>query len=169
MSSQYIIVHDVGTSGNKAVLVDAEGNIHASAFRPYPIHYPHPNWAEQEPEDWWGAVTATTKQVMEQSGVAPQQVLAMVYTTQMLTFVPMGAGNRGQRYNNVFSINERYEQGTSLGGVISLQCYHFFRINSSFVKLLMPKGYRIQDLAISEGLIVPDYGGLIFTLGHAFR
>ena len=91
MSYQYIIAHDVGTSGNKAVLVDAEGNIHASAFRPYPIHYPHPDWAEQEPEDWWNAVTATTKQVMEQSGVAPQDVLAMVYTTQMLSVRPDGS------------------------------------------------------------------------------
>ncbi|MBU0702278.1 MAG: FGGY-family carbohydrate kinase [Chloroflexi bacterium] len=97
MSSQYIIANDVGTSGNKAVLVDAEGNIRASVSRPYPIHYPYPDWAEQEPEDWWNAVTVTTKQVMEQSGIAPQDVLAMVYTTQMLTFVPMGAGGEPLR------------------------------------------------------------------------
>ncbi|RLC61617.1 MAG: hypothetical protein DRI80_08325, partial [Chloroflexota bacterium] len=89
MDSQYIIAHDVGTGGNKAVLVDTEGNIHASAFQPYPVHYPRPNWAEQEPEDWWQAVAATTRQVLEQSGVAPRDVLAMVYTTQMLGIVPM--------------------------------------------------------------------------------
>ena len=69
MSSQYIIAHDVGTSGNKAVLVDTAGNIRASAFQAYPVHYPRPDWAEQEPEDWWNAVTATTRQVVEQSTI----------------------------------------------------------------------------------------------------
>lgn len=90
MSAQYIVAHDVGTGGNKAVLVDTEGAIHASAFQPYPVHYPRPDWAEQEPEDWWAAVTTTTRQVVEQSGVAPRDVLAMVHTTQMLGIVPMG-------------------------------------------------------------------------------
>ena len=90
MSKQYIIAHDVGTSVNKAVLVDTEGNIHASASQSYPVHYPRPDWAEQEPVDWWHAVASTTRQVVEQSGVAPQAVLAMIHTTQMLGIVPMG-------------------------------------------------------------------------------
>jgi xylulokinase len=90
MNTQYIIAHDVGTSGNKAVLVDTEGNIHASAFQPYPVHYPRPDWAEQNPEAWWNAITTTTRQVLEQAGITPQDVLAMVYTTQMLGIVPMG-------------------------------------------------------------------------------
>jgi len=97
MSLQYIIAHDVGTSGNKAVLVDTEGNIHTSAFQAYLVHYPRPDWAEQEPEDWWNAVAATTRQVMEQSDVAPQDVLAMVHTTQMLCILPMGTDGRPLR------------------------------------------------------------------------
>ena len=97
MSTQYILAHDVGTSGNKAVLVDTEGNIRTSAFQAYPIHYPRPDWAEQEPEDWWNAVAATTRQVMEQSGVAPQDVLAMIYTTQMVGIVPMGSDDQPLR------------------------------------------------------------------------
>ena len=94
---QYIIAHDVGTSGNKAVLVDTAGNIHGSAFQAYPVHYPRPDWAEQEPEDWWYAVTFTTRRVLERSGVAPQDVLAMVHTTQMLGILPMGGDGRSLR------------------------------------------------------------------------
>ena len=90
MSPQYIIAHDVGTSGNKAVLVDTEGNVLASALEPYPVHYPRPDWAEQDPQDWWHAVASTTRQVVERAGIAPQDVLAMVHTTQMLGIVPMG-------------------------------------------------------------------------------
>lgn len=97
MSPQYIMAHDVGTGGNKAVLVDTGGNICASAFQPYPVHYPRPDWAEQEPEDWWNAVAVTTRQTLAQSGVAPRDVLAMVYTTQMLGIVPMDTEGRPLR------------------------------------------------------------------------
>ena len=72
MSPQYIVAHDVGTGGNKAVLADTEGRTYASAFQPYAVHYPRPDWAEQEPEDWWHAVATTTRQVLERSGVAPR-------------------------------------------------------------------------------------------------
>jgi len=94
---KYIIAHDVGTGGNKAVLVDTGGNVHTTAFAPYPVHYPRPDWAEQEPEDWWGAVVSTTRQVLERSSVSPKDVLAMVHTTQLLGIVPMGADGRPLR------------------------------------------------------------------------
>ncbi|MCX7680908.1 MAG: FGGY-family carbohydrate kinase [Anaerolineae bacterium] len=91
MTSQgYIVAHDVGTGGSKAILVSTSGEVMARAFHPYLIHYPRPDWAEQDPEDWWRAVAITTRQVMERAGVAPRDVLAMVYATQMLGIVPMG-------------------------------------------------------------------------------
>jgi len=95
--AQYIVAHDVGTSGNKAVLVDTAGNVHATAFAPYAVHYPHPDWAEQQPEDWWQAVTTTTRQVIEQGGIQASDVLCMVYATQMLGIVPMDGGGQPLR------------------------------------------------------------------------
>ncbi len=53
--AKYIIAHDVGTSLNKAVLVDMEGQVHGKCSEPYKVHYPKADWAEQEPEDWWCA------------------------------------------------------------------------------------------------------------------
>lgn len=93
----YLLAHDVGTGGNKAVLVDTDGTICATAFAPYPIHYPRPDWAEQEPEDWWRAVVFTTRQVMQQSGVSPRDILGIAHTTQLLGIVPMGADGRPLR------------------------------------------------------------------------
>ena len=95
MSPQYIVAHDVGTGGNKAVLADTEGKVYASAFQPYAVHYPRPDWAEQEPEDWWRAVATTTRQVLERSGVAPRDVVACVFMTQMIGIVPMGRVGAG--------------------------------------------------------------------------
>jgi xylulokinase len=87
----YILAHDVGTSGDKAALVDLAGNVCAVAAQSYPIHYPHPNWAEQDPAAWWDAVVTTTRQVMDTSNAAPGNVLAMVFGAQLLGIAPMGA------------------------------------------------------------------------------
>jgi xylulokinase len=54
--AKYIIAHDVGTSGNKAVLVDTEGRVQGKCFEPYQTYHPSPGWVEQEPGDWWRAV-----------------------------------------------------------------------------------------------------------------
>ena len=38
--AKYIIAHDVGTSGNKAVLVDTDGRVQGKCFEPYRTYYP---------------------------------------------------------------------------------------------------------------------------------
>jgi xylulokinase len=50
---------DVGTSGVKTVLIDAESRILADATAPLTVSRPHPGWSEQDPEDWWQATLAT--------------------------------------------------------------------------------------------------------------
>lgn len=46
---------DLGTSAVKLLLVDAEGKILKTVSKEYPISFPKPGWAEQNPADWWGA------------------------------------------------------------------------------------------------------------------
>ena len=43
---------DLGTSAVKLLLMDDAGKILNMVSREYPIAYPHPGWAEQNPEDW---------------------------------------------------------------------------------------------------------------------
>lgn len=50
--ADYLLAHDLGTSGNKATLYDSEGNLCASELVSYPTYYPYPGWVEQDPEDW---------------------------------------------------------------------------------------------------------------------
>ena len=89
MSNQYIIAHDVGTSSNKAVLIDVTGKVHCSASEVYPSFTPHPNWFEQNPSDYWDAVVKTTRSVMEKSQVLPKDIVAIVYTTQAMGIIPI--------------------------------------------------------------------------------
>lgn len=87
----YLLAHDVGTSGTKAALVTTDGRSVATAYEPYLTHYPRPLWAEQNPEDWWHAVANTTRQVMEASKASPGQILGLCFSTQMVNAIPLDA------------------------------------------------------------------------------
>lgn len=52
----YLVGIDIGTSGTKSVLFDAEGNTVCSHTEEYPLYHPQNGWAEQNPEDWRRAV-----------------------------------------------------------------------------------------------------------------
>lgn len=56
---------DVGTTGAKALLVDAHGNVKASATHEYPMLHPRPLWAEQDPKEWWEAAQRSIAQVAD--------------------------------------------------------------------------------------------------------
>jgi xylulokinase len=46
---------DVGTTGVKAIRISETGEVMARHEEEYPLSIPQPGWAEQDPEDWWGA------------------------------------------------------------------------------------------------------------------
>ena len=41
---------DVGSQGTNAALFDADGTLVASAYEAYDLSFPHPGWAEQDPD-----------------------------------------------------------------------------------------------------------------------
>ncbi len=56
---------DVGTGGTRAVLVDEQGKLVASASSEHaPFRVDHPGWAEQDPEDWWRAAQEAIRAVL---------------------------------------------------------------------------------------------------------
>ena len=80
----YIVAHDLGTTGNKATLYDAQGELKASCFCEYGTAYPHANWAEQNPDDWWRAVCISTNKILEKSKVKPEAIKVISFSGQMM-------------------------------------------------------------------------------------
>ena len=74
---------DVGTSGVKAILVGAAGDVEATATTPLTLATPHPGWAEQDPESWWQATVASIRAVLEQPGGGARRVDAVGISGQM--------------------------------------------------------------------------------------
>ncbi|WP_371154056.1 xylulokinase [Jannaschia sp. 2305UL9-9] len=56
---------DLGTSGLKAILVDGDGAVVATADATYDNPHPHPGWSEQDPADWIAACEAVLDRLHE--------------------------------------------------------------------------------------------------------
>jgi xylulokinase len=84
-----IISFDLGTGGNKASLYDADGNLLATAFVPYPTHYPQVGWHEQNSADWWNAVVESTRKLLETSKADPKSISALAISGHSLGAVPV--------------------------------------------------------------------------------
>lgn len=82
MDDKFILAHDMGTSADKAILVSVQGDIIETAKREYPIFHPNPNWAEQNPEDWWTAIGDTSKEVLKKAKVKPSSVVGLTFSSQ---------------------------------------------------------------------------------------
>ena len=87
----YFVGIDVGTTGTKTVLVSEKGRIVASATGEYPMQTPHPQWAEQDPEDWWRATVSSLCEVMATSDVDAAAISGIGLTGQMHGMVMLDA------------------------------------------------------------------------------
>jgi len=74
---------DIGTTGSKAVLIEPNGKVIAHATTEYPIIVPKPNWAEQNPEDWWKATIKSIRGVILKSGIKSDSITGIGLTGQM--------------------------------------------------------------------------------------
>ena len=87
---------DIGTSGAKIILADAEtGKIMFSVTKNYDLHTPKPLWTEQEPTDWKKAVWEGLKEV---TGAAQgHDIKAVGLTGQMHSSVFLDRDNNSIR------------------------------------------------------------------------
>lgn len=76
---------DVGTGGTRAVLIDGDGAIVASASSEHaPFRAEQPGWAEQDPQDWWRAAQGAIRTVLAQAPAgAAARIGAVGLTGQM--------------------------------------------------------------------------------------
>ena len=81
--SAYLLGVDIGTQGTKTCLYASDGRAAASAFEPSRLIEPAPGAVEQEPDELYGSVVRTIREVLEKSGVRPSDVAALGMDGQM--------------------------------------------------------------------------------------
>ncbi|MEA2066939.1 MAG: FGGY family carbohydrate kinase, partial [Thermotogota bacterium] len=90
---KYILAHDLGTTGNKATLFSAAGELIASSFKGYETYYSGSDRVEQDPEDWWNSFRKATRDIINKSNVNPNNIIALSISGQMMSVVPVdGSG-----------------------------------------------------------------------------
>lgn len=86
-----LISHDLGTTGNKATLVDDDGAMVQSVTVGYGVDFGTDGKAEQNPDDWWQALCQATRTLLERSGASPAGIEAVSFSGQMMGVVPLDA------------------------------------------------------------------------------
>jgi xylulokinase len=131
----YIIAHDLGTTGNKATLYNQDGKLVGSAFYAYGTAYPHTSWAEQNPEDWWQAICVSTRQLLSQTGVRPDEVACITFSGQMMGCVALDKHARPLRTAIIWADQRAVAQERWVGERISpLEIYRIsgHRLSASY-------------------------------------
>lgn len=68
---------DLGTSGVKVVLMDAQGNVVATETAPLQVSRPQPLWSEQDPESWWQALDLAMQALSAQQDLRAVQAIGL--------------------------------------------------------------------------------------------
>lgn len=83
----YSLGFDIGSSSVKVALLDVTtGKAVSSAFYPkeeMAISSPHPEWAEQNPSDWWNNLKQALKDVLTEPGVNKSAIKSIGISYQM--------------------------------------------------------------------------------------
>jgi xylulokinase len=75
---------DVGTGGTRALILDEQGRVIASATEEH-AHFASPQigWAEQDPDDWWRAAGLAVRAALTQSGLTGADIACVGFSGQM--------------------------------------------------------------------------------------
>ncbi|MCB9116779.1 MAG: xylulokinase [Caldilineaceae bacterium] len=160
MPGTYILAHDLGTSGNKATLFDGAGHLVGSAFAAYATHYPHPNWAEQEPAAWWQAVCATTHQLLADSGIDAAAIAAVGFSGMMMGCLPVAADGTPLRSCIIWADQRAQEEAAFVAercgaDEVYLRCGHRTSPAYCAPKILWVRNHQPEIYARTAKFLVP--------------
>ena len=84
---KFLLGIDFGGGSSKATLIDTAGNIIAENTVEYPTYYPNLGWCEQSPEDWDKAFCENVQGLLQKSGIAAENILALSIDSATHTWV----------------------------------------------------------------------------------
>ena len=80
----YFLGIDVGTGGTRALLIDEQGRVIASATEEHrAFASPQIGWAEQDPDDWWRACGVAVREALAKGHLRGNQISCVGLSGQM--------------------------------------------------------------------------------------
>ena len=119
MAKKYVMALDAGTTSNRCILFNHEGEICAVAHKDFTQYFPHPGWVEHDANEIWATQLTVACEALEKIGATPDEVAAIGITNQRETTIVWNK-----------------ETGEPIGPAIVWQC----RRTSEYVDSLKEKG-----------------------------
>ncbi len=141
----YVIAHDLGTSGNKAVLFSNDGKLVGSCFSGYETRYPAPMWAEQKQEDWWQAVIESTKNLLMKYPREAENLIAVSFSAQMMCCSPVDREGAPLFNAIIWSDQRASEQRKRLSDLIGDSTAYEVTGNAMIANHLAAKALWLQE------------------------
>lgn len=123
---KYLLAHDLGTSGNKATLFSEDGRLLESRTHNYDVYYSHGDWAEQDADDWWNAVCITTRELLQATGINPEDIACVCFSGQMMGCLCVDSNGQPLRRSIIWLDQRAKKQSAELEQRIPQQ--KFYRI-----------------------------------------
>jgi xylulokinase len=169
-----IIAHDLGTSGNKASLHDEAGRVLATCTTEYPTHYAPDGVAEQDPDDWWRAVSEATRRLLSQAGVAGSRIQAVALSGQMMGAVFLDGDYRPVRPAFIWADQRSVAQARRLVQAVGQESAYArlgHRINCTYtlpkamwVKEMEPEAWaRTRHVCVAKDFVTARLTGVLVT------
>src|SRR4051794_5495092 len=153
----YVLAHDLGTTGNKATLYDREGRMIGSAFHGYGTEYAFTGWAEQNPEDWWQAVCISTGKLLQQAHIGTDEIACITFSGQMMGCVPLDKAAKPLRNAIIWADQRSVEQEQWVGERIAAD------------KVYKITGHRLSaSYSLCKMLWLRDHQPEIYKATHKF-
>ena len=153
----YIIAHDLGTTGNKATLYDRDGALTGAAFVAYPTTYAHTGWAEQSPEHWWDAVCGSTRRLLSETGVKKSDIACITFSGQMMGAVALDEAGMPLRDAIIWADQRALDQERWIGERLS------------FDEIYQITGHRLSSsYSLAKILWIRDNQPDIYAATHKF-
>lgn len=80
---------DIGTSSCKAAAFDTEGRVVTQVSEGYRVYYPEPGFVEQDPMEWWHAVTKAIRGILDTGKVKPEDIAGIGVDGQSWSAIPV--------------------------------------------------------------------------------
>ncbi|MHB1375879.1 MAG: FGGY-family carbohydrate kinase [Candidatus Humimicrobiaceae bacterium] len=82
-NANYLVGIDIGTSGTKTAIFNAEGNLISESFEESKLYYPEPGAVEQDPDEIYSSVINTIKDCLDNSGISSSKIEGISIDSQM--------------------------------------------------------------------------------------
>jgi xylulokinase len=136
---------DTGTSGTRAVLLDAAGRVASSATAEHaPISSLRPGWAEQDPHGWWNAACRAIPECLARAGVSPGEIDGIGLTGQMHGLVLLGSDSEVLRPSIIWCDQRTEAECRAITEKVGAQRLIELTANPAVTGFTLPKIWWVQ-------------------------